>query len=104
MLWYYDAMPKRKSVEAAETAPVVVEVKKTARKAATKPTAAAAHKHHSKKNAEPVVEAIVVNAPKLITQEAIAQLAYSYWEARGRQGGSPEQDWLRAEEELSKLA
>jgi len=35
-----------------------------------------------------------------ITQEDIAQLAYSFWEARGYQGGSPEQDWLRAEEEL----
>jgi hypothetical protein len=30
----------------------------------------------------------------------IAQLAYSYWEARGYQGGSSEQDWLRAEQEL----
>jgi hypothetical protein len=33
--------------------------------------------------------------------EAIAQLAYSYWEARGYQDGSSEEDWLRAEEELS---
>ena len=33
-------------------------------------------------------------------REQIAHLAYSYWEARGRQGGSPEQDWLRAEQEL----
>ena len=30
----------------------------------------------------------------------IALLAYSYWEARGYQGGSPEEDWLRAEQEL----
>jgi|SRR5580700_7403665 hypothetical protein len=30
----------------------------------------------------------------------IAQLAYSYWEARGYQGGSSEEDWLRAEHEL----
>ncbi len=30
----------------------------------------------------------------------IAQLAYSYWEARGYQGGSPEEDWLRAESDL----
>jgi len=30
----------------------------------------------------------------------IERLAYSYWEARGRQGGSPEEDWLRAEREL----
>jgi len=32
--------------------------------------------------------------------DEIAQLAYSYWEARGYQGGSPEDDWLRAEREL----
>ena len=32
--------------------------------------------------------------------EQIAHLAYSYWEARGYQGGSPEEDWLRAEQEL----
>jgi hypothetical protein len=30
----------------------------------------------------------------------IARLAYSYWEARGCQGGSPEEDWHRAEQEL----
>jgi len=34
--------------------------------------------------------------------EAVALLAYSYWEARGFQGGSPEEDWLRAEQELSR--
>ena len=38
------------------------------------------------------------------TFEEIAQLAYCYWEARGYQGGSPEQDWLRAERELSSAA
>jgi len=32
--------------------------------------------------------------------EQIARLAYSYWEARGHRAGSPEQDWLRAEEEV----
>lgn len=34
--------------------------------------------------------------------EAIARLAHSYWEARGRQGGSPEEDWLRAEQEIRR--
>jgi Protein of unknown function (DUF2934) len=34
------------------------------------------------------------------TQEAIARLAYSYWEARGGKGGSPWDDWFRAEQEL----
>ncbi len=36
----------------------------------------------------------------LSIQERIALLAYSYWEARGRQGGSPEEDWFRAEREI----
>jgi hypothetical protein len=34
------------------------------------------------------------------SQDAVAKLAYSYWEARGYEGGSPEADWLRAEHEL----
>jgi hypothetical protein len=33
--------------------------------------------------------------------EEVARLAYSYWEARGG-GGSPWQDWFRAEEELKR--
>ena len=35
------------------------------------------------------------------SHDEIAVLAYSYWEARGCQGGSPDEDWLRAERELS---
>jgi hypothetical protein len=36
----------------------------------------------------------------VIDRETIALLAYSYWEARGFLGGSPEEDWLKAEREL----
>jgi len=35
-----------------------------------------------------------------VDAEAIARLAYSYWEARGYAPGSPEEDWFRAEQEL----
>jgi hypothetical protein len=64
------------------------------RKAETAGTGAAAAPARAKKIAqenppEPVVE-----------QEEIAKLAYQYWEARGCTGGSPEEDWLRAEQEL----
>jgi len=34
-------------------------------------------------------------------REQVARLAYSYWEARGFQGGSAEDDWYRAESELA---
>jgi hypothetical protein len=34
------------------------------------------------------------------SREDIAELAFRYWETRGGQGGSPEEDWLRAEREL----
>lgn len=34
--------------------------------------------------------------------EAIARLAYHFWEERGRAGGSPEDDWHRAEAEVRR--
>ena len=34
------------------------------------------------------------------SQDEIARLAYAYWEARGRQHGSHQEDWYRAEREL----
>jgi hypothetical protein len=36
----------------------------------------------------------------MIEKEEIAKLAYSYWEARGYEGGSPEEDWFRAETQV----
>jgi hypothetical protein len=51
----------------------------------------------------PESEAEVATTPAATEsfREAVAALAFSYWEARGCQGGSPEADWLRAEHELS---
>jgi hypothetical protein len=48
-----------------------------------------------------VVVAVPVEEP---TRAQIAELAYLYWEARGCHGGSPEEDWLRAEQELRQRA
>jgi len=42
----------------------------------------------------------VVQQEMVVDREAVARLAYSYWEARGFVGGSPEEDWLRAEHEI----
>lgn len=35
-------------------------------------------------------------------EEEIARLAYSYWEARGGEGGSSDEDWFRAEQEVRR--
>ena len=45
----------------------------------------------------------VLERPTQLVEEEIAELAYSFWEARGFQGGSPEDDWLRAERELMMM-
>jgi len=52
------------------------------------------------KKATPVAAASTV---KSICSDDIATLAFSYWESRGYQGGSPEEDWFRAESELRSL-
>jgi hypothetical protein len=44
------------------------------------------------------------SAPAQPSHGEIAALAFSYWEARGRQGGSPIEDWIRAERELRRKA
>ena len=38
--------------------------------------------------------------PAPIDTDAIARLAYSFYAERGYSGGSPEEDWLRAERQL----
>jgi hypothetical protein len=70
------APAKHTSAAAAESSPSIVPAAITATKA----------------------ETIISNS--IVTSDAIAKLAYSYWEARGYQGGSPEEDWLHAEREL----
>lgn len=50
------------------------------------------------------VAAVVVVAVTEPSREEIAALAYSYWESRGYQGGSQEEDWLRAEAQLRTRA
>ncbi len=51
----------------------------------------------------PFVPAAAEISRQPIRKEEIERLAYSYAEARGFQGGSPDEDWLRAERELRRL-
>jgi hypothetical protein len=66
-------------------------------KAVTEEVAAPAKLQAVPAKAKPVEEKTAVVAP---TREQIAQLAHRFWAERGRQHGSAEQDWLRAEQEL----
>ena len=114
-------MPKRKTTPEAEvSATPATESAAKSRKSAAKPkaaTTAASHRHTRKpaQSTEVELEAPAVSAVtpqqeskqepvRVTTHEGIARLAYSYWVARGYQGGSPEEDWLRAERELTILA
>lgn len=97
-------MPKKKSdiQSVASNAPVSTRGAAAApakeSKPARKRTSAVTHRH--KKQTVPETGP----AEFELNREEIAQLAYSYWEDRGFQGGSPEEDWFRAEQELRQLA
>ena len=43
-------------------------------------------------------------APAPLDRDKVALVAYLRWEARGFQGGSPEEDWVAAEQELQTIS
>jgi len=55
---------------------------------------------HHKRRSTYSTPAIVKPAQPQPSQEAIAALAYQYWQERGCPIGSPEEDWFRAERAL----
>lgn len=100
-------MPKKRTAENEIVVPTASGAASLRRKSAPRPSRA-------KRSVEPA-ENIVANvsepapAPAEMpavavasepSRDEIAQLAYSFWEARGFQGGSPEEDWQRAEQQL----
>jgi hypothetical protein len=53
-------------------------------------------------SASAVEESLIEARREELTEDEIADRAYSYWEARGCQGGSAEEDWVRAIRELTE--
>jgi Protein of unknown function (DUF2934) len=97
-------MPKKTvTKENAAVAPVRAAKPKTSRTApvvevASKPRVTRVKSvTHSKTSAPAVTE--VAEAPAVNAYDQIAKIAFGYWEARGCQHGSAEQDWLYAEQE-----
>jgi hypothetical protein len=74
-----------------------------AKKAIIKETAAATPSVRAAKPGTPRVKAAqhskVIHTHVENPHEAIAQIAYGYWESRGCQGGAALEDWVRAEHE-----
>jgi hypothetical protein len=92
---------------AAGTAPARTEKPKAKRATTTKhsspkATATRATTAEPVAASSPVAEhGAVVEAVVVVSRDEVAKLAYLYWEARGGHGGSAEDDWARAEAELS---
>ena len=80
---------------ATRKSPTSTEKKPTTRKAPARKTTA-------KVEAAPVAENHIENNREkhIPTYEEIARLAEQFWNERGRPYGSPEVDWLRAEQTL----
>jgi len=57
-----------------------------------------------RKTAAKKEQVIAPTTPVMPSREQIEKLAQSYWAARGYKDGFAEQDWLRAEQELLKMA
>ena len=54
------------------------------------------------KDTVPEALAVVSAASTVGEREEIERLAHSYWVERGGEGGSPEEDWFRAEAEVRR--
>ena len=101
-------MPKKRTAETEMIVPAASAAAPVRRKTAPRTRAKHTVEPAESKSgtlSEPIVAAVETAEVAAViepTREAIAQLAYSFWEARGYQGGSPEEDWQRAEQQLRK--
>ena len=103
-------MPKKTlATETAAAAPARVAKPKTPRVApvvevASTPRVKSVKHSKAASTPLPVAEVTPVAATPGNAYDQIAKIAYGYWEARGYQHGSSEQDWLRAEQEYLRQA
>ena len=89
---------KTKKTETTETGPVKHHHNKS--NSATSPDATPAQRTTGKAVAAAGAGSVILDPVGEVAHEEIAELAYSYWIARGYSQGGAEDDWLRAEHEL----
>ena len=59
--------------------------------------------HAEPRSSHPEADAADLVIEPALDQETVARLAYYYWQERGCQSDSPDEDWFRAEAELRDL-
>jgi hypothetical protein len=96
-------MPRKTAANDSATPPVRAAKPKTPK---TTPVVSTPRVKSAKHKTDAPVAAIEIAevTAAVNAQEQIAMIAYGYWEARGFQPGSPEEDWLRAEQEFRLTA
>jgi hypothetical protein len=94
-----NATASQAAVTAAEET-TKVRRKAPAKKAAAETTSAAKQHRGAAKKAPVPAAGSSISTSAAASHTDIATLAYSYWAQRGYQGGSAEEDWLRAERHL----
>lgn len=98
-------MPSKKlAIETAAATPERAAKPKTPKTTVSVKSATPRVRVAKHKAATVAVEAPVVNAPAVNQHDEISRIAYGFWEARGREHGHHEQDWLRAEQEYLLIA
>jgi hypothetical protein len=91
------ATPKETAAPAKATSPARVAKPNTPRVTAAKHSKVVSSESVLVESAS--IETVAVQVSSEHSEEAVAKIAYSYWESRGYQGGSPLEDWVRAEHE-----
>ncbi len=84
---------------AAEKAVPAVTKPRAVRPSATRVTSARHSKPAVSSDSVVTESQAVIDTPQENPQQAIANIAYGYWEARGYQDGNSADDWFRAESE-----
>jgi len=67
-------------------------------------TTAKPRKAATQKAANGATNGHVLEMERVVSQEAVAILAHTYWQQRGQQHGQHIEDWFRAEQELRSKA
>jgi len=63
-----------------------------------------ARRESTRSKPKETTESAAASAEAVPARDEISRLAYFYWEARGGKGGSAEDDWYRAEQEILALS